>query len=240
MEPNREALEELFKGIMDTGIEHTNPTHGTLAGAIADERLIPNISKIIGSSPENHIGIQCGFETGSTRLIGKYADRKLAPFKPNEWHWVVKHGVKTLNQYYWVPAFTLIMGLNNDETPEDSWETIQLIHELETEQPDSRFTVTPLTFVPIGLLEKSEFFDINNTMDPPKLGVMYKTWQHNFKYGIQKFMRKVGRQNPMKDLFFAGLARSLGGVPLSAMERFARRKGPDHELVIEKIKTSYW
>jgi hypothetical protein len=115
-----------------------------------------------------------------------------------------------------------------------------LIHELETEQPDSRFTVTPLTFVPIGLLEKSEFFDINNTMDPPKLGVMYKTWQHNFKYGIQKFMRKVGRQNPMKDLFFAGLARSLGGVPLSAMERFARRKGPDHELVIEKIKTSYW
>ena len=240
MEPNREALEELFKGIMDTGIEHTNPTHGTLAGAIADERLIPSISKIIRSSPENHIGIQCGFETGSTRLIGKYADRKLAPFKPNEWHWVVKHGVKTLNQDYWVPAFTLIMGLNNDETPEDSWETIQLIHELETEQPDSRFTVTPLTFVPIGLLEKSEFFDINNTMDPPKLGVMYKTWQHNFKYGIQKFMRKVGRDNPMKNLFFAGLARSLGGVPLNAMERFARRKGPEHELVIEKIKASYW
>jgi radical SAM superfamily enzyme YgiQ (UPF0313 family) len=240
MEPNREALEELFKGIMSTGIEHTNPTHGTLAGAIADERLIPSISEIIGSSPDNHIGIQCGLETGSTRLIGKYADRKLAPFKPNEWHWVVKNGVKTLNQYYWVPAFTLIMGLNNDETPEDSWETIQLIHELETEQPDSKFTVTPLTFVPIGLLEKSEFFDINNTMDPPKLGVMYKTWQHNFKYGIQKFMRKIGRQNPMKDLFFAGLARSLGGVPLSAMERFARRKGPEHELVIEKIKASYW
>jgi radical SAM superfamily enzyme YgiQ (UPF0313 family) len=240
MEPNREALEELFKGIMETGIEHTNPTHGTLAGAIADERLIPNISKIIRSSPENHIGIQCGFETGSTRLIGKYADRKLAPFKPNEWHWVVKHGIKTLNQHYWVPAFTLIMGLNNDETPEDSWETIQLIHALETEQPDSRFTVTPLTFVPIGLLEKSEFFDINNTMDPPKLGVMYKTWQHNFKYGIQKFMRKVGQQNPMKRLFFAGLAGSLGGVPLNAMEKFARRKGREHELVIEKIKASYW
>lgn len=240
MEPNREALEELFKGIMETGIEHTNPTHGTLAGAIADERLIPNISKIIRSCPENHIGIQCGFETGSTRLIGKYADRKLAPFKPNEWHWVVKHGIKTLNQHYWVPAFTLIMGLNNDETPEDSWETIQLIHELETEQPDSRFTVTPLTFVPIGLLEKSEFFDINNTMDPPKLGVMYKTWQHNFKYGIQKFMRKVGQQNPMRRLFFAGLARSLGGVPLTAMEKFARRKGREHELVIEKIKANYW
>jgi radical SAM superfamily enzyme YgiQ (UPF0313 family) len=240
MQPNREALEELFKGIMATGIEHTNPTHGTLAGAIADERLIPNISKTIKASPDNHIGIQCGFETGSIRLIGKYADRKLAPFKPSEWHWVVKQAVKTLNENYWVPAFTLIMGLDNNETAEDSWDTIQLIHELETEQPNSKFTTTPLTFVPIGLLEKAQFYDIGNNMDAPKLGVMYKTWQHNFRHGIQKFMHKVGRDNPVKNLFFAGLARTLGGVPLSAMERYARKKGPEHEMVIEKIKARYW
>src|SRR5687768_18621442 len=101
------------------------------------------------------------------------------------------------------------MGLDNNESIEDSWETIRLIHELEKEQPDSMFTVTPLTFVPIGLLEKSDFFDIGNTMDAPKLGVMYKTWQHNFKYGIQKFMHKVGRDNPVKNVFFAGLARTL-------------------------------
>jgi radical SAM superfamily enzyme YgiQ (UPF0313 family) len=226
MQPNREAIEELFQGIMDTGIEHTNPTHGTLAGAIADERLIPNVSKIIKSGPDNFIGIQCGLETGSIRLIGKYADRKLAPFKPSEWHWVVKEGVKTLNEHYWVPAFTLIMGLDNNESVEDSWETIRLIHELETEQPDSKFTVTPLTFVPIGLLEKSSFFDIGNTMDPGKLGVMYKTWQHNFKYGIQKFMSKVGRHNTIKNTFFSGLAKTLGGIPLSSMEKFARSKGP--------------
>jgi radical SAM superfamily enzyme YgiQ (UPF0313 family) len=240
MQPNREAIEELFKGIMDTGIEHTNPTHGTLAGAIADERLIPNVSKIIKSSPDNFIGIQCGLETGSIRLIGKYADRKLAPFKPSEWHWVVKEGVKTLNEHYWIPAFTLIMGLDNNESMDDSWETIRLIHELEKEQPDSKFTVTPLTFVPIGLLEKSSFFDIGNTMDPGKLGVMYKTWQHNFKYGIQKFMSKVGRHNSIKSTFFSGLAKTLGGIPLSSMEKFARNKGPEHEKAIEKIKADYW
>ena len=240
MQPNREAIEELFKGIMDTGIEHTNPTHGTLAGAIADERLIPNVSKIIKSGPDNFIGIQCGLETGSIRLIGKYADRKLAPFRPSEWHWVVKEGVKTLNEHYWIPAFTLIMGLDNNESMDDSWETIRLIHELETEQPDSKFTVTPLTFVPIGLLEKSSFFDIGNTMDPGKLGVMYKTWQHNFKHGIQKFMSKVGRHNTIKSTFFSGLAKTLGGIPLSSMEKFARNKGPEHEKAIEKIKADYW
>lgn len=241
MEPNREALEELFTTVMEAGVTHTNPTHGTLAGAIADEKLIPNISRIIKAGPSNLIGIQCGFETGSLRLIGKYADRKLAPFMPEEWHWVVKEGVKTLNEHYWVPAFTLIMGLDNDETPEDSWETIQLISELEREQPDSMFTTTPLTFVPIGLLEKSEFFNIGNEMSAPQLGVMYKTWQHNFKYGIQKFMTKTGSsQTSMQKQFFNMLARALGGVPLGAMERFARRKGPEHEKVIETIKAKYW
>lgn len=241
MEPNRDALEELFTAIMSTGVAHTNPTHGTLAGAIADEKLIPNISRIIRAGPGNLIGIQCGFETGSLRLIGKYADRKLAPFMPEEWHWVVKEGVKTLNENYWVPAFTLIMGLDNDETPEDSWETIQLISDLEREQPESMFTTTPLTFVPIGLLEKSEFFNIGNEMSAPQLGVMYKTWQHNFKYGIQKFMTKTGTsQTSFQKQFFNMLARSLGGVPLGAMERFARRKGREHEKVIETIKAKYW
>jgi hypothetical protein len=94
--------------------------------------------------------------------------------------------------------------------------------------------------VPIGLLEKSDFFDIGNTMDPGKLGVMYKTWQHNFKYGIQKFMGRVGRNNPIKDWFFTQLASTLGGVPLSAMEKFARKKSSEHEHAIEKIKTKYW
>lgn len=240
MAPNREALEELFTAVMSTGVGHTNPTHGTLAGAIADERLIPNISKIIRASADNMIGIQCGFETGSLRLIGKYADRKLSPYKPEEWHWIVKEGVKTLNENYWIPAFTLIMGLDNDETDEDAWETIRLITELEKEQPDAMFTTTPLTFVPIGLLEKSEFFDIGNEMDAAQLGVMYKTWQHNFKYGIRKFMNKTGHNGTFRRKAFTALATTLGGVPLGAMERYARRKGAEHEKVIETIKARYW
>ncbi|MCH8975108.1 MAG: B12-binding domain-containing radical SAM protein [Thaumarchaeota archaeon] len=240
MEPNREALEELFTVIMSTGVKHTNPTHGTLAGAIADEKLIPNLSKIIKSGPDNLIGIQCGLETGSLRLIEKYADRKLAPYQPEEWHWLIKESVKTFNENYWIPAFTLIMGLDNDETPEDSWETIRIISELEQEQPDSMFTATPLTFVPIGLLEKSEFFNIGNEMSPAQLGVMYKTWQHNFKYGIKKFMTKTGGRLGVKKYMFNMIARTLGGVPLGYMERYARRQSPEHERVLEKIKVKYW
>ena len=101
MQPNREALESYSKESWKQVSNIQNPTHGTLAGAIADEKLIPSLSKIIKMWVEESYGVQCGLETGSIRLIGKYADRKLAPFKPSEWHWVVKEGVKTLNEYYW-------------------------------------------------------------------------------------------------------------------------------------------
>ena len=53
-------------------------------------------------------------------------------------------------------------------------------------------------------------------------------------------MSKVGRHNPLKNTFFSGLARVLGGVPLGAMERYARKKSREHEQVIEKIKANYW
>jgi hypothetical protein len=44
----------------------------------------------------------------------------------------------------------------------------------------------------------------------------------------------------MQKQFFNMLARSLGGVPLTAMEKYARRKGKEHEKVIETIKAKYW
>jgi len=43
---------------------------------------------------------------------------------------------------------------------------------------------------------------------------MYKTWQHNFKYGIKKFMTKTGQSGSFRRTAFNGLARTLGGLPL--------------------------
>ena len=51
---------------------------------------------------------------------------------------------------------------------------------------------------------------------------------------------KHGHGGALKAAAFNGLARALGGVPLGAMERYARRKGREHERVIEKIKAQYW
>ena len=50
---------------------------------------------------------------------------------------------------------------------------------------------------------------------------------------------KWDKTDPIKKFFFASLAKTLGGVPLNAMEKYARRKSPEHERVIEKIKAQY-
>ena len=81
---------------------------------------------------------------------------------------------------------------------------------------------------------------MGNDSDPTHLGLLYKTWQHNFKYGIKKFMTKTGQRGSIRRTAFNGIARVLGGVPLGAMERFARRKGREHERVLETIKAKYW
>jgi hypothetical protein len=52
-------------------------------------------------------------------------------------------------------------------------------------------------------------------------------------------MTKTGSRGPRR-YFFNAIARSLGGIPLGAMEKYARRKSPEHERVLEKIKANYW
>ena len=60
------------------------------------------------------------------------------------------------------------------------------------------------------------------------------------KSKTKKFMSKTGQRGSIRRVAFNGLARTLGGVPLGAMERFARRKGGEHERVLEKVKANYW
>ena len=74
---------------------------------------------------------------------------------PEEWHWVVKEGVKTLEQTLLGSCIHFDYGTwIMTKLQKIPGETISLISELEHEQPGSMFTTTALTFVPIGLLRK--------------------------------------------------------------------------------------
>ena len=116
----------------------------------------------------------------------------------------------------------------------------ELINELEQEQPESMFTTTALTFVPIGLLEKSDFFNIGNEMTPAQLGVMYKTWQHNFKYGIQKFMTKTGSKGPQRYFFQCNCTFSWW-CSIRCNGEICTKKGSKNTSVSLRLsKAKYW
>src|SRR2546428_135376 len=129
--PNHDAVVDLFSTVMSQkGIGYANPTHGTAAPAWADPDLIRDISETVLKGSKRHIGIQSGLETGSSELIKKYMPLKVKPFSPDEWQDVIYNGTRIFNEYYWFPAYTLIVGLPG-ETSEDAVETVRLIDRME-------------------------------------------------------------------------------------------------------------
>jgi radical SAM superfamily enzyme YgiQ (UPF0313 family) len=181
--PNHEAVLDLFKTVMSVkGITYSNPTHGTTSPACADPELIKEISETVRLGSDRHIGIQSGLETGSSELIRKYMPLKVKPFSPDEWQKVIYDGTRIFNENMWFPAYTLIVGLPG-EVREDSIETVRLIDKMERGLPSeigdkAHFTVTPLSFVPLGVLKNKGFFNIGDGMDEARFWVIYRSWRH--------------------------------------------------------------
>src|SRR2546427_12990697 len=42
----------------------------------------------------------------------------------------------------------------------------------------AHFTVTPLSFVPLGVLKKSGFYNIDDQVDEARFWVIYRSWRH--------------------------------------------------------------
>ncbi len=223
MEPNADAIKGLFQHVMSQpGVAHAYPTHGTLSAAVTNPDLVHSISKIVHAGPRKWIGIQSGIETGSPSLAKAVLNRKAAPFSQEEWPDLVVRGTETFNRNHWFPAFTLILGLPG-ETPEDAWQTVDLIDRME-QIPDNHFITAPLTFVPVGALRGEEFYDLDAMIDEARFNVAYRAWRHEVLEIDQDLWRLTDLPTPMKALI-VGIARLGGRYVLGAMERYAHRRG---------------
>ncbi len=226
--PNRDAVIELFRSVKEAGVDYVNPTHGTIAPAAADPDLIRTISRIVGAGPNKWIGIQSGLETGSSRLLRWYMPLKAKPFDPYEWQRVVIEGTYILNKYYWFPAYTLIIGLPG-ESEEDAWETVQLIVTLEKVLEERlgrgryHFTITPLSFIPLGTLKREKFFDVSKQLTEARFLVIYYSWLHlakELRYSLPKVVR-----NPINRAIFSPIANIGIEMVLTMLRTWARRRG---------------
>jgi radical SAM superfamily enzyme YgiQ (UPF0313 family) len=223
MEPNEDAVKELFSYVMGRpGVTHCFPTHGTVSAAVTNPGLIEDLSKIVGVGGDKWIGIQSGIETGSPKVSREVLHRKAAPFAAEEWPDVVVRATEILNQNHWYPAYTIILGLPG-ETPEDAWMTVDLIDRME-QIPHGHFITAPLTFVPIGALRGKEFYDLDKQIDEARFNVAYRGWRHIMLEIDQELWRLTRLPVPVKAMITA-TARLGSRLVLGMMHRYARGRG---------------
>lgn len=220
--PNKEAILELFKFIMSIpGVTYANPTHGSLAAIASSPDLIRDLSKVVGASKNRWIGIQPGFETGSPRLMEKTMARKCLPFQPSEWQDVVVNAVKILNQNYWMPGMTLILGLP-EETDDDVRETIELVDKMEN--MGLHFIVAPLAFVPLSAWKDRGFFDFTSQFNEVRFNLVYKCWKHTVKEIDKLFDPMVKVHGPSRFMLDV-LAKRGSRYVLRHIEKWGMRRG---------------
>jgi len=193
--PNREALVDLYKSVVETpGVEQHVLSHSTIAPAVVDPIMIKQLSDLLlpkspihfpylSSHPEKKaLAPLIGLETGSVRMAKKVMASKGVPFPIEHWPSVVLEGLRVLNENNWFPAMTLIVG-NPDETDEDNMATLDLIYEMERR---GLFAfLIPSIFTPLHdtRMEMEKGVTQTRQLTPLQWQLMMKCWKMNLRPG---------------------------------------------------------
>jgi radical SAM superfamily enzyme YgiQ (UPF0313 family) len=193
--PNREALLDLYGGIVNTpGVEQHVLSHATIAPSVVDPVLIRRLSDlcldkspirlpVLSSHPEKRALVPLiGLETGSVRLGKQIMPSKGVPFSIEDWPSVVVNGLTVLNQNNWFPAMTLIVG-SPGETDDDTKATLDLIYEVERRGLFAFFI--PSIFTPLHdtRLELAKGVTETRQLTPLQWQLMMKCWKMNLRPG---------------------------------------------------------
>jgi len=244
--PNEDAVINLFEEVLSKA-DFANPTHGTVAGALAAPRILKRVAELDHANLNKWIGIQVGFETASPELIKKIANNKMKPFSADEWPWVLLNGTYAFNKFYWFPAYTTIVGLPW-ETDEDEIDTARLIVTMENKLYEklgekAHFSVTPLGFVPMASLKEKEFFNVEEHLTKGRILHIYHAWRH-LAWEVDHGLKRVTKGNPNL-LVFMPLAKFGSRLIVQSIRKWAIRKGVDvdkplepMDIKIEKIEVS--
>jgi len=138
--------------------------------------------------------------------------------------------IRIFNENYWFPAYTLIVGLQGEER-EDSIETVRLIDRMESVlRKDigdrAHFTVTRLSFVPLGVLKREGFFNIDDGMDEARFWVIYRSWRHTV-LELHTMPPTLMKLNPVLKSIFTMLCWFGSQKILDAIKAWGRAMGYD-------------
>jgi radical SAM superfamily enzyme YgiQ (UPF0313 family) len=193
--PNREALVDLYKEIVNTpGVEQHVLSHSTIAPAVVDPLLIEQLTEtmidkspihvpLLSSHPKKKILTPLvGMETGSVRMGKAIMPSKGVPFSIEDWPSVIVRGLEILNKNNWFPAMTLIVG-NPGETDDDVKATIDLVYEVERRGLFAFFI--PSIFTPLHdtRMESKKGVTETRQLTPLQWQLIMKCWKMNLRPG---------------------------------------------------------
>ncbi len=182
---NPETVMKLFlktlKAARKYGVNKVGFSHVTLSSALVLKDVVEFITDINGFSDGEPTFPQVGLESGSPRIVGMYFRGKPYPWRPEEWPDVVLKGTKLLNDNYWYPCLTYIIGFPNS-TPEDYVKTTELIDKLRDE--GFKGWTFPLLLVPIGgtQIEGRANFKVLKDLPQEALDSMFVGWKLSIKF----------------------------------------------------------
>jgi len=172
--PNEDAIVDLFTALKNAGANKIGATHWTFAGVRAAPSLIARLSSINRLSPDSWMGVQPGLEWISPRMVRKFMPFKAKPYSPEEYPETVREAIRIMNQNYYYPAITLVVGHPLEEDDEVDMTT----EFIETISVKDRFKgiVAPLLYVDYYRPDRSMDYDM---MNEHHWKLYYTAWKHN-------------------------------------------------------------
>lgn len=197
--PNREALLDLFRDVVNTpGVNHHLLSHCTMAPSVVDPKLIEELSATlldkspiklpaVSSHPEGRIlSPLIGMETGSARMARQIMPGKSAPFPIEEWPSVLIQGLTILNRNNWFPVVTLMVG-NPGETDADCRATLDVLYEVERRGLFAFFVPSIFTPLQDTRLEAAQGVAANREMTSLQWQIMMKCWKMSLRPALQSW-----------------------------------------------------
>ena len=198
---NSEAVKTLFEKtkrvVGKYGVDMITFSHVTLSSALVLKDAVKYISEIDGLSESNPLFPQVGFESGSPKIVDRYFRGKPYPWKPKDWPWIVVEGSKLLNENYWYPCLTYIIGFP-DATPDDYIKTTEVIDRLKEE--GFKGWAFPLFLVPIGgtRIEGKAGFKVIKGLPNEAIESIIAGWEISIDFSRKIYPKIIGKiKNPL-------------------------------------------
>lgn len=168
----------LFKSVLEVeGANLSSVSHISLSSIAENQKLVSDLSDLLGLTETSWLGYQTGIETASPRLIARLMHMKPYPFKPGEWPSVVEEAFKACSDYNWVPAATLILNLPG-EKPEDVLITADLVDDLNP----YKSIIVPLLYVPMSSMPDCKPRRLLEDADDAYWQLYHAVWRHDMKW----------------------------------------------------------